>query len=103
MDVAQGSAERTDDAVLLLKQLHQVERGRRPRGGAARDEPATALETQERAIEGLRADVLEHDVNAFLGRELAHHTLKAFGAVVDYVVGTERTRLLGLGVIADGG
>ena len=70
-DVAHGGAERADDAVLLLKQLHQVERDRGAGGRSAGDEPAAALEHEQRAVEAFGADVLEHDVDALLGRELA--------------------------------
>src|SRR5439155_26595239 len=63
-DVTHRGAERSDDAILLLEELHQVERGRSARGRPAGDEPAAALEAQERAIEGLGADMLEHHVDA---------------------------------------
>src|SRR5262249_58993844 len=71
-DVAQGGAERADDAVLLLEKLHQVDGRRWPRGRAASDQPAAALEAKERAVEGLRADMLEYHVDALFGRDLAH-------------------------------
>src|SRR5262249_55872724 len=65
-------AEGADDAILLLEQLHQVERGRGARGRAAGDQPPAAPETQQRAIERLCADVLEYDVDSLLGGELTH-------------------------------
>ncbi len=102
-DVAHRGAERADDAVLLLEQLHQVELVDGARGRAAGDEPAAALEAEQRAVEGVGADMLEHDVDALLGGELAHHALEPVGAVVDDVVGAERLGLLGLVVVADGG
>src|SRR6202049_488666 len=52
-DVAQRGAKRADDAILLLKELHQIERCRGSRRRPAGDEPAAALEAQERAVEGL--------------------------------------------------
>src|SRR5439155_16513577 len=51
-DIAQRGPKRADDAVLLLEELHQVERGRRPRGRPAGDQTAAALEAQKRAVEG---------------------------------------------------
>src|ERR1700680_5191500 len=50
-DVAHRGAERADDAVLLLKELHQIERRRGPGGRPAGDEAPAALEAQERAVE----------------------------------------------------
>ena len=66
-------------------------------------EPPAELEAQERAVEGLGPDVLEHHVDAFLLRELAHGALEAVGAVVDHVIGAQRLGLLRLGIIADRG
>src|SRR5262249_42171136 len=43
-DIAHRGAERPEDLVLLLKQLHQVEGDGRSRGRAAGDEAAAALE-----------------------------------------------------------
>src|SRR5580700_1804549 len=101
--VAHRRAERADDPVLLLEQLHQVEGDGRPRGRTAGDEPAAALEGEQRAVEGLRPDMLEYDVDALLGGDLAHHVLEPVLAVVDDVVGAQRPHLLRLGVVADGG
>src|SRR5499426_579256 len=100
-DIAHGCAERADDAILLLEKLHQVDGRRRPRGRAAGDQPAAALEAKQRAVEGLRAHVLEHHVDPLLARELAHRALEAVGAIVDHVVGAERLGLLRLGIVAD--
>src|SRR5262249_56382923 len=72
-DIADRRAERADDPVLLLEQLHQVDGGRGTRGRAAGDEASPALEAKQRAVEGFRPDMLEHDVDAFLGGELAPH------------------------------
>src|SRR6202030_4085095 len=63
-DVAHRRAERADDAVLLLKELHQIERRRGSGGRPAGDQPTAALEAQERAVEGVRPDMLEYDVDA---------------------------------------
>src|SRR5437763_5756813 len=101
--VADGAAERADDAILLQIKLKQVDLRRLPGGRAAGDEPPAALEAQQRAVEGVRPDMLEGDVDAFLARELAHHALEALGAIVDDVVGAERFGLLDLFVIADRG
>src|ERR1700674_1801884 len=98
-DVTHRGAERAENPVLLLEQLHEVEGGRRPRSGAAGDEPAAALERQERAREGFRADMLEHHVDTLLGGDPAHHVLEAVLAVVDDVVGADRLRFRGLGVV----
>src|SRR5258708_5308547 len=46
-DVAHRGAERADDAILLLKELHQIERRRDAGGRPAGDEAAAALETQK--------------------------------------------------------
>src|SRR5260370_19094040 len=43
-DVAHRGADRADDAVLLLKELHQIERRRGSGGRPAGDKPAAALE-----------------------------------------------------------
>ena len=61
------------------------------------------LSDEQRAVEGVGADMLEHHVDALLGGDLAHHVLEAVAAVVDDVVGAERLRLVGLGVVADRG
>ncbi len=45
--------------------------------------------------------MLEHDVDALLGGELADGAFEAIGAIVDDVIGAERARLLRLGVVAD--
>src|SRR3954464_3516541 len=69
-DIAHRGAERTDDAILLLKKLHQVDGRRGARCRTTGDQPAAALEAKERAVEGLGADMLEHDVDTFLGGDL---------------------------------
>src|SRR5215475_6082697 len=69
-DVAHRGAERADNAVLLLKKLHQVDGRRWPRGRAAGDQPSAALEAKERAVEGLRADMLAYHVDSLFGRHL---------------------------------
>src|SRR5215813_6801822 len=95
-NVAHGGAERADDAILLLEELHQVERRRGARRCAAGHEPAAAPQAQQRAVEGLRADMLEHDVDALLGGELAHRAFEALGAIVDHVISAKLLRLLRL-------
>src|SRR5258706_507521 len=80
--VAHRGAKRADDAVLLLEKLHQVDGRRWPRGRAASDQPSAALEAKERAVEGLRADVLEYHVNALFGRDLAYGAFEALGAII---------------------
>jgi hypothetical protein len=102
-NVAHRGAERADDAILLLEQLHEIDGRSRARGRAAGDEPSAALEAEQRAVERVGADVLEHDVDAFLGGELAHHALEAVGAIVDRVIGAKPARLVGFGIVADGG
>src|SRR5262245_28917072 len=102
-DISDGGAKRADDAVLLLKELHQVDCGRRPGGRSAGHQPPAALEAEQRAVEGLGAHMLEYDIDAFLGGDLAHGALEAVGAVVDDVVGAERPGLLDLGVVAHRG
>ena len=102
-DVAHRGAERAEDLVLLLEQLHQVEGDRRPRGRAAGDEAAAALEHKQRAVEAFAADVLEHHVDALLVGELARDRLEPLLAVVDDVIGAERLGLCGLLVVADRG
>src|SRR6185312_4769630 len=102
-DVLDTAAERTEDLVLLLEQLHQVDGHGRAGRGAAGDQPAAALEHQQRAVEAFAADMLEHDVDALLGGELARHALEAVFLVIDDVIGAERPGFLGLVVVADGG
>src|SRR6516164_3498060 len=102
-DVAHRSAERADDAVLLLEQLHQVDGRRWPRGRAASDQPSAALEAKERAVEGLRAHMLEYHVDALFGRDLAHGAFEALGAIIDHVIGAQRLGLFRFGIVADRG
>ena len=45
-DVADRGAERAEDFVLLLEQLHQIDLADRARGRAAGDEPSAALQTK---------------------------------------------------------
>src|SRR5690606_16418046 len=52
---------------------------------------------------GVGPDMLEHDVDALLGGELAHHAFEAVLAIVDDVVGAQRLRLVDLVVGPDGG
>ena len=47
--------------------------------------------------------MLEHHVDALLGGDPPDCALEAVGAVVDHVVGAERSGLRRLGVVADGG
>src|SRR5687767_7365481 len=102
-DVAHRAAERAEDAVLLLEQLHQVHGRRYARGRAAGDEAAAPLHRQEAAVPGLGSDMLEDDVDALAFRQPAHLALEALVAVVDDVVGAERPCLLAFLVVADGG
>src|SRR5664280_364487 len=88
-DVADRGAERAENLVLLLEQLHQVDGDIRPGGRAAGYQPAAALEAEQRGIEAFAADMLEHHVDAFLGGELAHDALETLGLVVDDMVGPE--------------
>src|SRR5229473_8107437 len=81
-DIFDRGAERAENLVLLLEQLHQIEGGRRPRGGPARDQPAAALERKQGAVEGFGPGVLEHHVDALLGGDFPHHVLETVGAVV---------------------
>ena len=102
-DIAHRAAERAENLVLLLEQLHQIDGHGRSRGRAAGDQASAALEAEQRAVEALAADMLEHHVDALLLGELAGDALEAVGLVVDDMVGAERLGLLGLGVVADGG
>ncbi len=43
-----------------------------------------------RAVEGIRADVFEDDINAFLLGDLAGLALEPVLAVVDHMIGTRR-------------
>src|SRR5262249_2784732 len=62
-----------------------------------------ALEAKERAVEGLRAHVLEYHVDAFFGRDLAHDAFEALRAIIDHVIGAQRLGLFRLGIVADRG
>src|SRR5437588_5326688 len=63
-DIAQGGTERSNDPILLLKELHEVEGGRWPGRCAAGHKASAALEAEQRAVERLRSHMLEHNVNA---------------------------------------
>src|ERR1700754_607063 len=82
-NVAHGGAERAKNLILLLEQHHQIHRRRRARGRAAGDEASAALEREQGSLPGFRADMLEHNVYALLGGELANHAFETVGAVVD--------------------
>ncbi len=60
-----------------------------------------ALEAEHGARERVLADMLEHDVDALLLRQLADDALEAVGSVVDDVIGAERLRRFDLLVGAD--
>ena len=47
-----------------------------PGGRAAGDQPAAALQHQQRAVEAFAADMLEHDIDALLVGELARDRLE---------------------------
>ena len=102
-DIANACAERADDAVLLLKQLHEIEGRRRPGSRAAGHKAASAFHRQQRAVECVRADMFEHDVDALLRGDLAHRAFETVGLVIDHVVGAQRLGPLGLGIVADSG
>src|SRR5262249_59298324 len=95
--------EGADDVVLLWEKLHQVDGSRWPRGRAASDQPSAALEAKERAVEGLRADMLEYHVDALFGRDLAHGAFEALGTIIDHVIGAQRLGLFRFGIVADRG
>ena len=73
----------------------------RPSSGAACHQAAATLETKQGCVKTLAADVLKNNVNTFLCSELARDSLKAFGFVVDDVIGTERFGFLGLCIVAN--
>src|SRR5262249_55854341 len=73
------------------------------RGRAASDQASTALEAQQRAIEGFRPDMLEDDIDAFLARNLAHGTLETVASIVDDVVCTQRFCFFRFAGVADRG
>src|SRR6202042_3365274 len=102
-DLAQNAPKRAGDAVLLQIELEQVHGDRLARGRAAGDEPAAALEAEQRTVERVGPDMLEGDVDAFLGGELAHYGFEALGMVIDDVIGAERLGLFGFGVVAHSG
>src|SRR3989304_1886997 len=99
--VADGKSERAENAILPLEQRVEIYGGRRPRGGAAGDEAAAAFEAKQRAVPGVGSDVLEHDINADLVRELAHDALEPVFAVVDYMIRAECERFRHLLVVSD--
>src|SRR5205085_11801383 len=80
MHIADRGAERAEDAVLLQIKLEQVDLRRLPGGRAAGDQPATALETQQRTVERVGPNMFEGDIDALLGSELAHDAFEALGA-----------------------
>src|SRR5258707_8700869 len=78
-DIFDRGAARAENLVLLLEQLHQIERRLGPPGGPACDQPAAALKRKQGAVEGLGAGVLEHHVDALLGGDFPHHMLETVG------------------------
>src|SRR3984885_10213560 len=102
-DIADRAAERAEDAVLLQIELEQVELDRLAGGRAAGHEPPAALEAEQRAVERVRADMLEGDVDTLFAGELAHRGFEAIGAIIDDVIGAERLGLFTFGIVADGG
>ena len=58
---------------------------------------------QQRAVEGVGADMFEHDVDTLFPGYPAGLVLEAILAIVDDVVGAERFHAADFGVIADGG
>src|SRR3984885_10191413 len=102
-DIADRAAERAEDAVLLQIELEQVELDRLAGGRAAGPEPPAALEAEQRAVERVRADMLEGDVDTLFAGELAHRGFEAIGAIIDDVIGAERLGLFTFGIVADGG
>jgi hypothetical protein len=82
--------------------LHQVQRRGRSRSRAAGDEAAAGLQHQKRAVERIRADMLENDVDALLLGDLPDLVLEAVVTVVDKVIRAERPGPFQLGVFAGG-
>src|SRR5690606_3405084 len=101
--VLHAAAEGAEYLQLLLEELHEVHLRRDAGGRAAGDEAAAALHAEDGAGPGVRADMLEDDIDAALLRQLAHDALEALLAVVDDVVGAERLCLVDLVVRANGG
>src|SRR5439155_20451419 len=64
-DITERTAERSEDPILLQIKLEQIHRYRLSRGRSAGNQPAATLEAQQRAVEGVRADMFEGDIDAF--------------------------------------
>src|SRR6185437_15905553 len=94
---------RSQNLVLLLKQLHQVYRHGRPRCGPAGHESPATLETKQRSVESVAADMLKYHVDTFFSRELAGDSLKSLGLVIYHVVCAQRPGFVSLGVVAHSG
>src|SRR3974390_3527857 len=63
-DIAQRTAERSEDTILLEIKLKQIHVDRLSRCRSAGDKPAAALEAKQRTVEGVRADMFEGDIDA---------------------------------------
>src|SRR5437764_10332299 len=86
-DIAQRTAERSENAILLQIKLEQIHLDRLSRRRSAGNEPSTALEAKQRAIECVGADMFEGDIDALFAGQFPYHALEAVGAVVDDVIG----------------
>ena len=89
LEVLHRAAEAADQPELLLVELEQIDLAVDPGGRAAGNQRSAALQAEHRLGEGVDADMLEDDVDAALGGELADDALEAILAVVDDMVGAE--------------
>src|SRR5437763_14238793 len=71
-DITERTAERSEDPILLQIKLEQIHCDRLSRGRSAGNQAAAALEAEQRAIEGVRADMFEGDIDAFFAGQFAH-------------------------------
>src|SRR4249919_401240 len=101
--IAHRSAKRTKNLVLLLKQLHQVDRYCWACGRTAGHKTSAALQAEQGAVEAFTADVLENDVDALFPGQLAGDAFKAFRLVIDHMIGSESLGFFSLRVIAHSG
>ena len=92
MQFGQAAHRRSEDREELEEDQADVDCCVAAGGRAAGDQPATASEGTERALERLAADVLEDDVDAALAGEAADLLGEVDFAVEDRLVGAELSR-----------
>src|ERR1700751_5297369 len=102
-DIAQRAADRSENAILRQIELEQIHGDRLSRGRSTGDKPAAAFEAKQRAVEGVRADMFESNIDALFAGQFAHDAFKTVGAIIDDVIGADRFGFFRFCVIAHRG